>query len=108
MKLFDYECFTTFWDDFTIADSLKHGQIAAIKDTYKRAFKEWKHDYKYLTELVMVLNHKIWQWYDGEKWENGKSTDIARVYSKLWEEARDYAETHLKDEELSYYFRITD
>ena len=106
MKLFDYECFTTFWNDFTIAE--RCGGIPAIKDTYKRAFKEWKHDYKYLTELVMVLNHKIWQWYDGEKWENGKSTDIARVYSKLWEEARDYAETHLKDEELSYYFRITD
>ena len=108
MKLFDYECFTTFWDDFTIADSLKHGQIAAIKDTYKRAFGEWKTDYKYLTELVMVLNHKIWQWYDGEKWENGKSTDIARVYSKLWEEARDYAETHLTGEEMDYYWRITD
>lgn len=106
MKLFDYECFTTFWDDFTIAE--RCGGIPAIKDTYKRAFGEWKHDYKYLTELVMVLNHKIWHWYDGEKWENGKSTDIARVYSKLWEEARDYAETHLKGEEMDYYWRITD
>lgn len=106
MKLFDYECFTTFWDDFTIAE--RCGGIPAIKDTYKRAFEEWKHDYKYLTELVMVLNHKIWHWYDGEKWENGKSTDIARVYSKLWEEARDYAETHLKGEEMDYYWRITD
>ena len=56
----------------------------------------------------MVLNHKIWQWYDGEKWENGKSTDIARVYSKLWEEARDYTETHLTGEEMEYYWRITD
>ena len=104
MKLFDYECFTTFWTDFTIADSLKYGKISAIKDTYKRAFGEWKTDYKYLTELVMVLNHKIWQWYD----DGGDHAEIARVYSKLWEEARDYAETHLKGEELDYYWRITD
>ena len=34
-----YEVFTTFWDDFTIADSFG---ISAIKDTYKRAFEEWK------------------------------------------------------------------
>ena len=102
MKLFDYECFTTFWEDFTIAE--KCGGIPAIKDTYKRAFNEWKHDYKYLTELVMVLNHKIWQWYD----DGGTHAEIARTYSKLWEEARDYAETHLKDEELDYYWRITD
>ena len=104
MKLFDYECFTTFWTDFTIADSLKYGKIAAIKDTYKRAFGEWKTDYRYLTELVMVLNHKIWQWYD----DGGDHAEIARVYSKLWEEARDYAETHLKGKELDYYWRITD
>lgn len=102
MKLFDYECFTTFWNDFTIAE--KCGGVPAIKDTYKRAFAEWKHDYKYLTELVMVLNHKIWQWYD----DGGKHAEIARVYSKLWEEARDYAETHLKGEEMEYYWRITD
>lgn len=106
MKLFGYECFTTFWDDFTIAE--KCGGISAIKDTYKRAFAEWKHDYKYLTELVMVLNHKIWQWYDGEKWDNGKSTEIARVYNDLWQAAAKYAETNLKGNELSYYYRITD
>ena len=55
-----YQPKTTFWMDFSIAD--KFG-IAAIKDTYNRAFKEWKTNHVYLTELVMVLNHKIWQWY---------------------------------------------
>ena len=54
-----YQPKTTFWMDFSIAD--KFG-IAAIKDTYNRAFKEWKNNHVYLTELVMVLNHKIWQW----------------------------------------------
>lgn len=102
MKLFDYECVTTFWQDFSIAD--KFG-IDAIRDTYNRAMAEWKTNYIYLTELVMVLNHKIWQWYDGDE---GEHTEIARCYNDLWQKAAQYAETHLKGEQLRYYFRITD
>lgn len=39
-----YDLITTFWEDFSIAD--KYG-IAGVKDTYKRAFSEWKDDYKF-------------------------------------------------------------
>lgn len=53
-----YECKTTFWMDFSIADRFG---IAAVKDTFKRAFKEWRTNVVYLTELVLVLNHKMWQ-----------------------------------------------
>ena len=52
-----YELQTTFWNDFSIADRFG---LSAIQDTFNRAFKEWKENYKYLTELVLVLNHKIW------------------------------------------------
>lgn len=38
-----YKPFTTFWDDFSIADNFG---IDAICDTYNRAFQEWKTDYK--------------------------------------------------------------
>ena len=48
-----YEPKTTFWMDFSIADRFGAN---AIKDTYNRAFKEWKTNYIYLTELVIVLN----------------------------------------------------
>ena len=51
-----YELQTTFWNDFSIADRFG---LSAIQDTFNRAFKEWKENYKYLTELVLVLNHKI-------------------------------------------------
>ena len=57
MKLLDYECKTTLWMDFSIADRFG---IAAVRDTFRRAFREWKGNTVYLTELVMVLNHKIW------------------------------------------------
>ena len=93
-----YEMITTFMMDFSIAD--KFG-ITAIKDTYKRAFEEWKDSYVYLTELVIVLNLKIWEWYE-------KNEDVAKVYNSLWEEADAYACENLKDDELSFFYRITD
>lgn len=89
---------TTFWMDFSIADRFG---IPAIKDTYKRAFNEWKTNYKYLTELVITLNHKIWQWYD-------KNENVAVVYNDLWEKADEYAVNNLKGEELSYFYQMTD
>lgn len=85
--------------DFTIAD--RFGK-SAVLDTYKRAFNEWKENYEYLTELVMVLNHKIWQW-----WESGNKA-MAAVYDKLWREADEYAVNNLKDDELTYFYKVTD
>ena len=93
-----YVLTTTFWEDFSIAD--RFGKDA-IKDTFKRAFNEWKGNYIYLTELVIVLNHKIWQWYE-------KNDAYAELYNDLWEKADNYAFTHLKGEELSFFYDITD
>lgn len=93
-----YKPITTFWMDFSIAD---HYGTGAVKDTYKRAFNEWKDDYKYLTELVLVLNHKIWQWYKNDE-------NLAEVYNDLYDEASRYAENNLKGQEARYYFHVTD
>ena len=98
MKLNDYECKTTFWDDFSIADAFG---VAAVKDTFNRAFAEWKDNYIYLTELVMVLNHKCWHHYE-------KNRELSELYAELFYKAEDYAYENLKDEELNYYYRITD
>lgn len=95
---FDYKCITTFWDDFSIAD---HFGLDAIKDTYNRAFNEWKSDYKFLTELILVLNHKSWQWYERENMEYSK------LYCDLYDKAKWYADDNLNDDEYEYYFRIT-
>lgn len=99
MTVYGYETKTTFWDDFTIADAFGKN---AIKDTYRRAFKFWKTDYIYLTELVLVLNWKCWNHYD--KGNN----DISELYSELFYKAQDYAYNHLKGEELSYFINTTD
>ena len=90
---------TTFPMDFSIAD--KFG-IKAIKDTYNRAFNEWKGNYKYLTHLVIALNHKIWEWH-----EKG-NLEYAVLYNALWQDTDAYACNNLKGEEAQYYYRTTD
>lgn len=89
---------TTFYTDFSIAD--KFGRDA-IQDTYNRAFNEWKSNVKYLTELVMVLNWKIWRWYQ-------KNDDYAELYNKLWQQSDQYCMDNLKGKDLEYYIQTTD
>ncbi len=94
-----YRMQTTFWDDFTIAD--KFGE-SGIYDTYKRAFNEWKSEYKYLTELVMVLNWKCWEHYENN------NTQLSKIYGELFYKTRDYAWDNLTDDELSYFSNTID
>lgn len=95
----NYEFKTTFWQDFTIADLFGKN---AIRDTFRRAFAEWKDNYIYLTELVIVTNWKIWEHY-----ELGR-IEVAKIYDEIWKKASDYAINNLKDEELAYYLEVTD
>jgi hypothetical protein len=93
-----YVMTTTFWEDFSIADLFG---VLSIRDTFKRAFNEWKGNYVYLTELVIVLNHKIWQYYETKP-------AYAEIYNELWEKADLYAQDNLKGEELSFFYQTTD
>ena len=93
-----YECKTTFWDDFAIAE---HFGTAAIKDTFNRAFEEWKENIVFFTELVLVLNHKIWHFYE-------KNETYARLYNDLWEKADHWGLDNLKDGDLSYFLQTLD
>lgn len=94
-----YEPKTTFWDDFSIADRFG---TSAIKDTYKRAFSEWKSNVEYITELVLVLNWKIWYYND-----TGNMA-LAELYNGLWEKTHDWCLNNLKGDDLSYYLRTVD
>lgn len=93
-----YEPKTTFWDDFSIADRFG---LNAVQDTYNRAFRGWKDNYVYLTELVLVLNHKIWQHYQTNE-------PLAKLYDQLWRKADMWACEHLRGEEIEYYYTILD
>lgn len=89
---------TTFFEDFTIADKF---WIKAIKDTYQRAFTEWKNNVKYFTEFVVTLNWKIWERYEKDK-------NVAKVYNDLRIEADEFANENFKWNDLDYFYRLTD
>ena len=93
-----YKPMTTFYMDFSIADLFG---INAIKSTYKRALDGWKDDYKYITELYMVLNWKIWEHYQTNR-------VFAEEYEKLWDELGGWVEEHFNKDELVYFYRTTD
>lgn len=93
-----YKFKTTFWSDFSIADRFG---VRAVQDTFNRAFSEWKSNVIYLTELVLVLNWKIYQ-FDGlsksetkqanEAAEIGKRAQIFATSSKTEDEAKKHAD----------------
>ena len=88
----------TFYEDFSIAD---HFGVSAVKSTYNSAFNEWKDDYQALTELCLALNWKIWEHYQ-------ERPGLAEAYNELWKKVDNYARTHLKGEDLLYFYKTTD
>ena len=93
-----YELKTTFWDDFTIADAFG---VDAIKDTFERAFNEWRNNVVYVTELAMVMSWKSCDYY-------GKNETFMNLYIELYYRVDEWCINNLKDEDLRYYFDTTD
>ena len=92
---------TTFCRDFMTAEL--YG-VAAIRDTFNRAFAGWKHAHKYLTELAMTLNHRIWHWYH----KAGENDDRTILYNNLWNKLMDWCRANLKGEELQFFEAVLD
>ena len=93
-----YTMVTTFFEDFSIADEFGE---EAIKDTWKNAFKAWKHNHVYLTELAIVMSNESCWWWD-------KNKEISILYAELYRKTDAYCMEHLKGEELAFYINATD
>lgn len=97
---------TTFHQDFAIAECFG---INAVKDTYNRSFDEFKTNYLYLTELVVVLNQRCWHHYN--KYQQTKQpiySELSKLYSDYYYKARDYALDNLKGEQFKHFWEVTD
>lgn len=100
-ELTGYQPISTYYEDFSIADAFG---IYAVKDTFKRAISKDGYassNYKVLTEFVMVLNWKIWEHYESNQ-------PLAAVYNELWIKAEKLVFKTFTDEQMQYYFRVTD
>lgn len=113
----NYERKYTFYSDFGIAEfcEVYKADAGAVKDTYKRVEESWGSSIEAITEVVMVLNHKIWSFYDNvdssylgcsEEWRQ----HFMEVYQELYERCVAFIEkTFANDSEaLSYYYEVTD
>ena len=99
-EMIGYELITTFYEDFSIAEMF--GGTKAIKDTYKRVLKDWGNNYKYITELYMILNWKIW------KKQEKKQYEFSDLYYELWTDLEEWVDDHFSDDEMKYFIRTTD
>ena len=107
----------TFYNDLAIAEfcEVYMRDRGAVKKTYNALVKNYGTDYKAMTELCMVLNHKSWAFADkvdskylgvGDK----KAEEYGQLYAELWAKtdnmfARKFGKN---DEAMSYFFDVTD
>ena len=96
----DWRPTTLYWQRFSIAE--RYGKEELLR-VYHEIFNESKNDYKLITELVMILNHKSW-----EHCENLMNSDFCSLYANLFREVRNYAEATLEGDELQYFLDVTD
>ena len=95
---FEIKLETTFWEEFSIAD--QYGSDG-VREHYDLVFDQCKNNLKYLTELVLVLNWKIYQWYQVDD-------TLGLTYDELWKKTDEYALNTLKGDDLHYYLSTLD
>lgn len=113
----------TFYHDFAIAEFCQSKGLDknAIKKTYNEVIKSWGNNYKALTEIILVLNHKCWAFFADENKDNSvdgnylgiskeKSNVISKMYQDLYEKADAFFFEKFADNEEAkdYYFEVTD
>jgi len=107
----------TFYADFAIAEfcEVYMRDKGAVKKTYKQVVESWGTDIKAMTEIVMVLNHKMWAFYqkvDSRYLGVGDSTAerFSMLYQELYEKAVNFIEKKFGNdsEAMSYYYEVTD
>ena len=95
-----YKPVTTFWNDFEVAEQLEGAK--GVIDTYKRGFENWKWNTEFVTELTMVLNWRLFYWFEM------RNMELAKLYEKLYFECDGWCLKNLKGDDLKYYIRTTD
>lgn len=107
----------TFYSDFSIAEycEVYKDDAYAVRDTYNRVIEAWAEDYKALTEVVLMLNHKAWAFSDRVDshylgCSDERAEKYVNLYVKLYEEAVDEFMTRYgnNQEAMDYYFQVTD
>ena len=114
-----YERKYTFYSDFSIAEYCEvfKRDTNAVKATYNRVIKSWGSSIKAMTEVVMVLNHKMFSFYKVDSKYLGCSEEwrikFMETYQELYEKCVNFIDTQynkgvFSDADMSYYWQVTD
>ncbi len=114
-----YKPISTFWQDFSIADAAPAfgcDAVDAIRATWEAAVTAYRDHYKMMTELVMVLNHKIWQHHNAAVRAKSEGLlnrrdfhmRLAEEYDAAWRATDEWCVNNFKGEAAEYYFETTD
>ena len=97
-KTLGFEFESTFWEEFSIAES--YGE-KGIREHFDLVFPQWKDNLKYIMELVQVLNLKVAVWF-------GKDDDLGMTYDELCHKADSYVFENYSKEDLQTYIHTLD
>ena len=88
-----YKPHTTFYTDFSLSDP--YG-IVAVTETYNKRFEDSKSNVVNMTELVLVLQWKVYEHYDSNK-------ILSRFYQSMWEVTDRWCRENFNGNDLKYY-----
>ena len=110
----------TFYSDFSIAEycEVYKRDTNAVKNTYRRVEKSWGSSIEAMTEVVMVLNHKMFSFYNkvdskymgcSEEWRK----KFISIYQELFEKCTNFIYKQREkrvynEKDMSYYYQVTD
>ena len=89
----------TWVSDFCIAMVCEDkGEKGAIKDTYRRAIRDWKKCADCITELAMSLNYLTWFCFQNQQcpW----TQKYSKLFTDLYYKSIEDAEKNLKEDEF--------
>jgi hypothetical protein len=111
---------TTFYSDLSLAEWTSGA--AGVRSTFNSVMKSWLKDIKYITEFVMCLNHKAWEFADEDYLKRSVKLPYAKtkescqefvaLYNELYEQAYDkvvdYYTNAKRSDDLSYFYETLD
>lgn len=89
---------SAFASDFAIADPFGK---PAVKDTFKRAFDEWKNNPVMMAEMCVTLNLAVNRYYELDD-------DWYEMYLSLFEKAYNWCLDNYKGDDFDKWYEIVD
>lgn len=87
-----------FYQQFSEAEKGGHDQVV---EKFYELFEQGESDYKKMTELCVITNHKMWDSIQSDK-------ALAYLYGEFYDCVNLWVDKHFTESEFDYFYRVTD